>query len=134
VPLGEISLPRCCLFSSDGPAQLLAIDQGPSPHCPEARLFLDFRLRVIVHDVGAGRARESGKEDNGMKLTDAERQEFVELVQDTYDPELFTEEDYPMLRAAKEKYQKEQQEEATLQRKASGVKAPRRCSRTRPAP
>jgi hypothetical protein len=79
-------------------------------------------------------ARGSREEGGGMELTDAERQEFMELVQDTYDPELFTEEDYPMLRAAKEKYEKEQQEEAALQRKASGVKAPRRCSRTRPAP
>ena len=52
-----------------------------------------------------------------VKLTDSERLEFIALAQDTYAPELWTEEDLPILRGAKEKVEKEQQEEAALRRK-----------------
>jgi hypothetical protein len=58
-----------------------------------------------------------------MKLTESERQEFIALAEDTYDPGLWTEEDYPVLRAAKEKYEREQQEEAALRRGRSGTNA-----------
>lgn len=58
-----------------------------------------------------------------MKLTESERQEFIALAEDTYDPGLWTEEDYPALRAAKKKYEREQQEEAALGRGRSGAKA-----------
>jgi hypothetical protein len=36
-----------------------------------------------------------------MELTDAERAELAELVKDTYDPELWLDEDLPMLRAVR---------------------------------
>jgi len=46
-----------------------------------------------------------------MKLTDLEREEFNALANATYDPELWTEDDLPLLRATKEKWEKEQAQE-----------------------
>jgi hypothetical protein len=43
-----------------------------------------------------------------MKLTDAERAEYLALTQNTYDPELFSEEDLPALREAKRQWEEEQ--------------------------
>lgn len=43
-----------------------------------------------------------------MKLTDAERAEYLSLTANTYDPELFTEEDLPALREAKRQWEEEQ--------------------------
>jgi hypothetical protein len=42
-----------------------------------------------------------------MALTDLERAEFIELTRDSYDPDLWSEEDYPMLKAARAEYEKE---------------------------
>jgi hypothetical protein len=46
-----------------------------------------------------------------MELTDAERAEFIALTQDSLDPELWTEDDLPYLRRAKQKYEEEQARE-----------------------
>jgi hypothetical protein len=43
-----------------------------------------------------------------MKLTDSEREEFIALTANTYDPELFTEDDLPLLRGAKRQWEEEQ--------------------------
>jgi hypothetical protein len=48
------------------------------------------------------------------KLTDAEQAEFMELIKDSFDPELYTEDDLPMLRASKKKFEDEQQEDGRL--------------------
>lgn len=42
------------------------------------------------------------------KLTDAERAEFIELIKDSFDPELYSEDDLPMLRARKKEWEEEQ--------------------------
>ena len=42
------------------------------------------------------------------KLTDAERAEFMELIKDSFDPELYSEDDLPMLRALKKKWEEEE--------------------------
>src|SRR5271156_4898777 len=67
--------------------------------------------------------RESDEANEAMKLTESERQEFIALAEDTYDPGLWTEEDYPALRAAKEKHEREQQEDAAKRRGRSRAKA-----------
>lgn len=46
-----------------------------------------------------------------MKLTDQEREEFVALAQETFDPELWTEDELPLLRAARKKFEEEQARE-----------------------
>jgi hypothetical protein len=46
-----------------------------------------------------------------MKLTDQEREEFIALAQDTFDPELWTEDDLPLLRAARKDFEEEQARE-----------------------
>jgi hypothetical protein len=43
-----------------------------------------------------------------MNLTDSEREEFITLTANTYDPELFTEEDLPALRESKRQWEEEQ--------------------------
>jgi hypothetical protein len=43
-----------------------------------------------------------------MKLSESEMQEFIALAQNTYDPELFMEEDLPVLREAKRQWEEEQ--------------------------
>lgn len=48
------------------------------------------------------------------KLTEAEQAEFSELIKDSFDPELYSEDDLPMLRASKKRWEEEQRrEEAT---------------------
>jgi hypothetical protein len=46
-----------------------------------------------------------------MKLTDSEMQEFTELANATFDPDLFSEDDYPILKAARDEFEKEQARE-----------------------
>jgi hypothetical protein len=41
--------------------------------------------------------------------------EFIALAQDTFDPELWSEDDLPLLRAAKEKFEEEQRREEASQ-------------------
>jgi hypothetical protein len=43
-----------------------------------------------------------------MELTDSERAEFLDLIEDSYDPELWLENDLPFLRKAKAEYEKRQ--------------------------
>jgi hypothetical protein len=43
-----------------------------------------------------------------MKLTDAERAEYIALTANTYDPELFTEEDLPLMREVRRQIEEEQ--------------------------
>ena len=43
-----------------------------------------------------------------MKLTDLEREEFIALAGNTFDPELWTEDELPLLRAARKEFEKEQ--------------------------
>jgi hypothetical protein len=57
------------------------------------------------------------------KLTDAEQAEFMELIKDSFDPELYTEDDLPMLRASKKRWEEEQRREET-------TPAPDECSET----
>ena len=45
------------------------------------------------------------------KLTAAEQAEFLELTKDCFDPELLTEDDLPMLRASRKKWEKEQRQQ-----------------------
>ena len=47
-----------------------------------------------------------------MELTDAERAEFTALANDTFDPEIWDEADYPILKAARENYEKEKAQES----------------------
>jgi len=44
-------------------------------------------------------------------LTEAEQAEFLELVKDSFDPELYTEDDLPMLRASRKRWEEEQRRE-----------------------
>ena len=46
-----------------------------------------------------------------MELTDLEREEFIALAQDTFDSELWTEDDLPLLRAAKKEFEESQRQE-----------------------
>jgi hypothetical protein len=46
-----------------------------------------------------------------MKLTDAELEEFTALANATFDPDLFSEDDYPILKAARDEFEKEQARE-----------------------
>ena len=46
-----------------------------------------------------------------MELTDAERAEFIELSEATYDAALWDEADLPILRKAKREYEEEQSQE-----------------------
>jgi len=45
------------------------------------------------------------------KLTEAEQAEFMELIKDSFDPELLTEDDLPWLRASKKRWEEEQRRE-----------------------
>lgn len=55
------------------------------------------------------------------KLTEAEQAEFMELIKDSFDPDLFSEDDLPSLRASRKRWEEEQQRgEANL--------APDECS------
>jgi hypothetical protein len=45
------------------------------------------------------------------KLTEAEQAEFMELIKDPFDPELYSEDDLPMLRASKKRWEEEQRRE-----------------------
>ncbi|MGB6247857.1 MAG: hypothetical protein WBF54_02020 [Terriglobales bacterium] len=49
------------------------------------------------------------------KLTDAEQAEFMELIKDSFDPDLYDEDDLPMLRARKKEWDEEQRLEETPQ-------------------
>jgi hypothetical protein len=40
-----------------------------------------------------------------MRLTVLEREEFMALAQDTFDPELWTEDELPLLRAARKEFE-----------------------------
>lgn len=42
------------------------------------------------------------------KFTEAEQAEFMELIKDSFDPELYSEDDLPMLRALKKKWEEEE--------------------------
>jgi hypothetical protein len=42
------------------------------------------------------------------KLTEAEQAEFTELAKDCFDPDLLTEDDLPLLRASRKKWEEEQ--------------------------
>ncbi len=44
------------------------------------------------------------------KLTDAEQAEFMELIKDSFDPELYTEDDLPSLRASRKRWEEEQRQ------------------------
>ena len=44
-------------------------------------------------------------------MSDQEREEFIALSQGTFDPELWTEDDLLLLRAAREKFEREQARE-----------------------
>jgi hypothetical protein len=55
--------------------------------------------------------RRAKVDEDFTKLTDAERAEFIELLRDSFDPELYEEDDLPMLRANKKKFEEEQQRE-----------------------
>jgi hypothetical protein len=46
-----------------------------------------------------------------LELTDAERAEFIALTQDSLDPDLWTEDDLPYLRRAKQKYEEDEARE-----------------------
>jgi hypothetical protein len=46
-----------------------------------------------------------------MNLTDAEKQEFLALTKDSYDPDLWDESDLPCLRAARAEHEREQERE-----------------------
>lgn len=41
-------------------------------------------------------------------MTEAEQAEFMELIKDSFDPELYTEDDLSMLRVSKERWEEEQ--------------------------
>jgi len=43
-------------------------------------------------------------------LTEAEQAEFMELIKDSFDPELLTEDDLPMLRASRKRWEEEQRQ------------------------
>lgn len=45
------------------------------------------------------------------KLTEAEQAEFLELTKDCFDPALFTEDDLPMLRVSRRRWEEEQRRE-----------------------
>jgi len=64
-------------------------------------------------ETGSGRPAlsDAGAAGCSMKLTDLEREEFIALAQGTFDPELWTEDDLPLLRAAKKEFEKEQARE-----------------------
>ena len=47
-----------------------------------------------------------------MELTDSEREEFNRLAADTFDPEIWDEDDLPLLRSIKGEYEKEQARES----------------------
>ena len=49
-----------------------------------------------------------------MKLTDAERAEYRSLTENTYDPELSSEEDLPLMREAKRQIEEEQARAAAV--------------------
>jgi hypothetical protein len=46
-----------------------------------------------------------------MKLTDSEKEEFAALANATFDPDLFSEDDYPILKAARDEFEKKQARE-----------------------
>jgi hypothetical protein len=48
-----------------------------------------------------------------MALTDLEREEFLALANATYDPELWSEDELPILRAAKKAFEEEQARECS---------------------
>jgi hypothetical protein len=48
-----------------------------------------------------------------MELTDKEREEFTRLANATLDPGVWDEEDYPILKAARAEYEREQARECT---------------------
>jgi len=54
---------------------------------------------------------DGGAAGGSMKLTDQEREEFIALAQDTFDPELWTEDDLPLLRASKKEFEEAQRRE-----------------------
>jgi hypothetical protein len=43
-----------------------------------------------------------------MELSDSEREEFISLAAATYDPDLWDEADYPILKAARAEFEREQ--------------------------
>jgi hypothetical protein len=49
------------------------------------------------------------------KLAEAEQAEFMELIKDSFAPELYSEDDLPMLRAAKQQWEQEQRLEEAQQ-------------------
>jgi hypothetical protein len=49
------------------------------------------------------------------KLTEAEQAEFMELIKDSFDPELYLEDDLPMLRALKKKWEEEEKRREAAQ-------------------
>lgn len=49
-----------------------------------------------------------GTKRNFTKLTEAEQAEFMELIKDSFDPDLFSEDDLPSLRASKKRWEEEQ--------------------------
>lgn len=49
-----------------------------------------------------------------MKLTDAERAEYLALTENTYDPELSSEEDFPLMREVREQVVEEQARAAAV--------------------
>jgi hypothetical protein len=64
------------------------------------------------------------REDGHMQLTDAEREEFLALTQETYDPELWTEDDLPALRAARQEFEEAQQRDVHHARDAGRQRPP----------
>jgi hypothetical protein len=42
------------------------------------------------------------------KLNETEQAEFMELIEDSFDPDLYTEDDLPLLRASRQRWEEEQ--------------------------
>lgn len=61
------------------------------------------------------------------KLTDAEQAEFMELIKDSFDPELHTEDDLPMLRALRKKWEEQRLEEPSQAQDSSIEEEPETC-------
>ena len=74
-------------------------------------IFCSRSLRTIAAKTVSDAAKERGAKDGDMrftKLTDAEQAEFMELIKDSFDPEFYSEDDLPSLRASKKRWEDEQ--------------------------
>ena len=67
-----------------------------------------------------------------MELTDSEREEFLALANETFDPGLWSEDEYPVLKAAIAEYEKEGARERKC--RSCPRKSPTKIIDTIPAP